>query len=576
MGIMKIPALLLFTLLVVLPQAWGGTFTTTDTFIPVAAQATATAAGDASDATTDKIHLDARVYIPDGVSAPAPVIVIIHPYGGSKTSDTAVMLATDFASQGYVVLTPTARGFGKSDGLVSLVGPNEVNDLKTIILAMQTGAIGDTPVVTIPVSASSNFGVTGASYGGGYAFEIMRTHVAGLAAVAPIIGWTDLYQALSPNDVPKLSFTVGLFASGFNATDPNYEDQMFDLLRDFLGGHPEDARTGGPKNNIDWRSVIFDPAELTVPAFVIQGWRDWLFPSEQAESLFQTSTAIPFFKMYLGGLGHPPATSDIGNPEALFLRAQLLRWFDHWLKGVNTGITTEPRVTVAPARTADWSEASLITADTFPLPGTVMNTYFFARRTLSTSAPARGRRGRRVTIRPTEVPALLRPIQSALGGDAAGLIAAVTVVNSVLNSGSDILSPNIVTDLDTGANAITFTSASLTQDLHVVGLPALHLFVSSKNSDADYYVQILEGIPSGDFRLVSRGAFQDHAATFKKPHKIDFSPFAINHVFNAGNKITVRVASRDFPFFLPNLSQPTVKIYRDSRHPSNVALPVVP
>jgi ABC-2 type transport system ATP-binding protein len=574
MGIMKIPALLLLTLLLVLSQAWGGTFTTTDTLIPVAAQATATAAGDTSDATTGKIHLDARVYIPDGVTAPAPVIIIIHPYGGSKTSDTAVTLANDFASQGYVVLTPTARGFGDSDGLVSLVGPNEVNDLKTIILAMQTGAIGDSPVVTIPVSASSNFGVTGASYGGGYAFEIMRTHVAGLAAVAPIIGWTDLYQALSPNDVPKLSFTIGLFAGGFNATDPNYEDQMFDLLRDFLGGHPEDARTGGPQNNIDWRSVIFDPAELTVPAFVIQGWRDWLFPSEQAESLFQTSTAIPFFKMYLGGLGHPPATSDLGNPEALFLRAQLLRWFDQWLKGVNTGITTEPRVTVAPERTAQWSEASLITADTFPLPGTVMNTYFFIRHTLSTRAPARGRR---VTIRPTtDVPVVLRPIQNALGGDAGGLIAAVTVVNSILNSGADILSPNIITDLDTGANAITFTGASLTQDLHVVGLPAVHLFVSSKNRDADYYVQILESGPSGDFRLVSRGAFQDHSAGFKRPHKIDFSPFAINHVFKAGNKIRVQVASRDFPFFLPNLSQPTVRIYRDARHASSVALPVVP
>src|SRR5438552_14273139 len=290
MGIMKMPVFLVLIFSLVSAQAWGGTFTTTDTLIPVAARATATAAGDTSDATTDKIHLDARVYIPDGVSAPAPVIVIIHPYGGSKTSDTAVTLANDFASQGYVVLTPTVRGFGDSDGLVSLVGPNEVNDLKTIILAMQTGAIGDSPVVTIPVSASSNFGVTGASYGGGHAFEIMRTHVAGLAAVAPIIGWTDLYQALSPNDVPKLSFTIGLFASGFDSTNPNYEDQMFDWLGSSLSGDPQSIRTGSPQDNIDWRSVIFNPAELTVPAFVIQGWRDWIFPSEQVESLFQAGT----------------------------------------------------------------------------------------------------------------------------------------------------------------------------------------------------------------------------------------------------------------------------------------------
>src|SRR5438552_17607925 len=126
MGIMKMPVFLVLTFSLVSAQAWGGTFTTADTLIPVAARATATDAGDSSDATTDKIHLDARVYIPDGVTTPAPVIVIIHPYGGSETSDTAVTLAHDFASQGYVVLTPIVWGFGYSGGLVSVVGPHEL------------------------------------------------------------------------------------------------------------------------------------------------------------------------------------------------------------------------------------------------------------------------------------------------------------------------------------------------------------------------------------------------------------------------------------------------------------------
>src|SRR5439155_16737874 len=123
--------------------------------------------------TPNTIHLDARVYIADGVAAPAPVVVVIHPYNGSKDSDTAVTLARDFAAQGYVVITPTARGFGNSEGLVSLAGPNEINDLKTIIVAMQNGTIGDSPAVAIPVSGLSKFGVTGASYGGGHSFEVM-------------------------------------------------------------------------------------------------------------------------------------------------------------------------------------------------------------------------------------------------------------------------------------------------------------------------------------------------------------------------------------------------------------------
>jgi ABC-2 type transport system ATP-binding protein len=574
MGNMKMPTIVVLGWLALIGEALATTFTTADTFIPVPAQASGTSTGDTSAVGSNTIHLDARVYIPDGIFAPAPVIVVIHPYGGSKDSGTAVTLARDFASQGYVVLTPTARGFGNSEGLVSLAGPNEVNDLKTIILAMQTGVIGDSPAIPIPVSPASKFGVTGASYGGGFSFEIIRTHVAGLTAVAPIIGWTDLYQALSPNDVPKLSYTAGLFAGGFDPQHPNYDDVMFDWLGDFLGGHPEDARTGSPQQNIDWRSVIFDPAQLTMPTFVIQGWRDWLFPAEQAESLFETSTAIPFFKLYIGGLGHAPASTDTTTPEALFLLAQLVRWFDFWLKGVNTGITTEPRVTIGPENTANWSGTNLVNADTFPLPGTAMSTYFFRGRALSTRSPGANRR---IALQPsTDVPAVLQPIQNALGNPTA-LIAALTVVNGILNSGGDILSSNITTALDTSANSVSFTSAKLKRNLHVVGLPAVHLFVSSTGTDADYYVQIFEVRARGArSRLVSRGAFHDHAAGFNTPHEIDFSPFSTNHLFKAGNKIRVQVSSRDFPFFLPNFSQPVIKIYRNANHPSNVAFPVVP
>jgi predicted acyl esterase len=563
------PAIIVFIAAV---QAWAGTFTTQNTLIPVPAKATATAAGDTSPASNNNIHLDARVYTPDGVAAPAPVVVIIHGYAGSKDDSRVVTLATDFASNGYVVLTPTVRGFGQSEGLVSLAGPNEVNDLKTIILAMQTGTIGDSPVVTIPVTTSSAFGVTGASYGGGHSFEIMRTHVAGLVAVAPIIGWTDLYQALSPNDVPKFSYTIGLFASGFDTTNPNYEDQMFDWLGNFLSGDPESLRKGGPPDNVNWRSVIFNPTELTLPMFVIQGWRDWLFPAEQATSLFETSTAIPFFKLYIGGLGHPPATSDIGNPEAMFLRLQLLRWFDQWLKGVDTGITTESRVTVAPGGTGNWSQAALVNADTFPLPGTTMTSYFLNNGTLSPTGPA----GKAIVVHPTSsVPILLQPIQSALGNSTA-LIVAVAAVNGLLNSGSGILDSGIITSLDTGANYQTFTATPLAQDLHVVGLPEFHLFVSAGASDAYYFVQIVERLAGGTERLVTRGAFKDHTAAFSTPHEIDFAAFAINHVFKAGSRIRLHIASRDFPFFLPNRNQPNIKIYRDAQRPSSLTLPVVP
>jgi predicted acyl esterase len=554
-------------------HAFGGTFTTVSTSIPVPAAATGTDSGNTSSSSANTIHLDANVYLPDAAASPAPVILVVHGYGGSKDDSFVVALATDFANAGYVVVTPTMRGFGQSEGLVSLAGPNEINDLKTIILAMQTGTIGDSPAITVPVNASSKFGVTGASYGGGNTFEIMRTQVSGLAAVAPIIGWTDLYQALSPNDVPKLSFLVGLFAGGFDVTNPNYDDVMFDWMRDFINDNPEQIRTGDALHNIDWRSVIFDPTQLTVPTFVIQGWRDWLFPAEQATSLFESSTAIPFFKLYVGGLGHPPASTIIDNPEAFYLRGQLVRWFDNWLKGIDTGITTEPRVTVAGEKTSNWSQATLVNADTFPLPGTTTATYFFNKNKLSTLSSA----GKPQSISPTTAStAVIAPIRAVLGGSTDQLIAAFLLVNSVLNAGSGILDSNIVTQPDTSAASASYATPPLGSSTKVTGLPTFHLFVSAASSDATYYAQIYEQIPHGSAKLITRGAFKDHATNFSAAHEIDFSPFAVNHTFKAGSKIVVHVASRDFPYFLPNLSEPTIRIYRDATRPSNVTLPVAP
>lgn len=570
---MKRSVLVLGALALACPGVFAGTYSQFDTLIPVPESATATASGDTAASSSSMIHLDARVYIPDGVGAPAPVVVVMHGYGGSKTQGSVVAVAQDLASQGYVVLTPSARGFGESDGLVTLGGSNEINDLKTVILAMQNGVIGDSPAINIPVNAASKFGVTGASYGGGYVFEIMRTHVPGLTAVAPVIGWTDLYQALSPNDVPKISYQLALFAGGFDTSHPNYDNVLYDWARDSIDGHPENMRTGGPQNNIDWRSVIFNPTELTVPVFVVQGWHDWLFPAEQATSLFQSATAIPFFKMYIGGLGHPPADSDVTTPEALYLRGQLIRWFDYWLKGVANGITSEPRVTVGPERTALWSEASLVKADTFPLPGTINSTYYFNGAQLLATGP----KGKSQIVKPTSgLPTVLLPLQNAIGQDAATLIGAIIAVNATINTGGDVFSPNLNTGLDTTANFLSYTTAPLSQNIHVVGQPQFRLSVSATNSTAYYYAEVTEISANGSEHLVSRGAFKDHTANFGGAHEIDFSGLGMNHVFDAGNQIRVRVASRDFPYFYVTSSQPTIKIYRTSAHPSSVVLPVAP
>ena len=65
-------------------------------------------------------------------AAGAPAVVLAHGFGGSK--DSVADDARDLAERGYVVLTYSARGFGRSTGQIGLDDPRyEVADLSTLI-----------------------------------------------------------------------------------------------------------------------------------------------------------------------------------------------------------------------------------------------------------------------------------------------------------------------------------------------------------------------------------------------------------------------------------------------------------
>src|SRR4051794_32026464 len=75
----------------------GSAVTTTDQFVDVGAEADGTA-----------VRLDTRLYLPGG-TGPHPAVLLAHGFGGSKDSVDAQ--AKEFAADGNVVLTFSARGF---------------------------------------------------------------------------------------------------------------------------------------------------------------------------------------------------------------------------------------------------------------------------------------------------------------------------------------------------------------------------------------------------------------------------------------------------------------------------------
>jgi ABC-2 type transport system ATP-binding protein len=136
------------------------------------------------------ITLDTTLYLP--AATPAPAVLIAHGFGGTKASVDADARA--LVARGFVVLAWTARGFGASGGQIALDSPDfEVADARVLVdrLAARPEVVQDGP-------GDPRVGVTGGSYGGALAL-LLAGYDRRVDAVAPVITWNDLGQALFPN-----------------------------------------------------------------------------------------------------------------------------------------------------------------------------------------------------------------------------------------------------------------------------------------------------------------------------------------------------------------------------------------
>ena len=227
------------------------------------------------------VELDTTVYLPE--ATPAPAILLAHGFGGSKgdlDSDARVL-----AEDGYVVLAYTARGFGRSGGLIHLDAPAyEVSDASKLIsyLATMREVSQDAP-------GDPRVGVAGASYGGGLAL-LVGAYDRRVDALAADITWNDLSQALFPNfaggqpGVFKKLWAGELFASAAG----NKGGACGRFAPDLCAAYQKAARTGEPDASILKLLSASSPAgvlkRITAPTLLSQGQQDSLFPLGEADA----------------------------------------------------------------------------------------------------------------------------------------------------------------------------------------------------------------------------------------------------------------------------------------------------
>ena len=148
------------------------------------------------------------------------------------------------------------------------------------------------------------------------------------------------------------------------------------------------------KENRYWRNWIMHPtrddywesachldklAQARIPVFHQSGWFDGDGIGSKLNYLAMASHGHPHQKLVLGPWGHTDtATRKLGDidfgPKAIVdLQTAYLRWFDHWLKGIDNGIDREPLVSLFVMGTNEW-----IHGNTYPLEGTRFDKWYLA------------------------------------------------------------------------------------------------------------------------------------------------------------------------------------------------------
>jgi len=158
--------------------------------VPISAQADSVIVK--SIATAPGVAIDTSLYLPG--KSPAPAILIAHGFGGSK--DSVASDAKYFVSKGYVVLTWTARGFGKSTGEIAMNSVDaEVKDTRALI-----SYLAKSKYVSQDKAGDPRVGIMGSSYGGANAL-MTASQDARIDAVIADITWSNLQSDLFPQSI---------------------------------------------------------------------------------------------------------------------------------------------------------------------------------------------------------------------------------------------------------------------------------------------------------------------------------------------------------------------------------------
>lgn len=294
--------------------------------------------------------------------------------------------------------------------------------------------------------------------------------------------------------------------------------------------------------------------QMNVPCFTVGSWYDFMCVGSVDSYVGRQHRGGPQSRgtqqLLLGPWLHSRfketnKSGDLTYPEnAKFpMDAHMIRWFDHYLKGINNGVTTEPTIR-----------------------------YYVMGAVGEENAP--GNEWRTATDWPiAAIPTFYYPEE---GGKLGNTIPQST--DSIVNWLADPHHPAVIPtiafpgakdarEFEKQPNVLTFTTEVLTQPVEWTGKVQADLWITSDAKDTDVIVRVSDVYPDGRSILIMdyvrraryrEGYDRELLLTPGKAANIRFDVGWLSQIFNAGHRIRITVASTGAPFYEsnPNTGEP--------------------
>ncbi|WP_040897055.1 CocE/NonD family hydrolase [Xenococcus sp. PCC 7305] len=521
----------------------------------------------ASMLTRDGIRLDADIYRPE-TSEKLPILLMRQPYGKAIASTVVYAHPRWYASQGYIVVIQDVRGRGTSNGNFELFA-NEVNDgIDTIDWVSQ-----------LPES-TGEVGMYGFSYQGMTQLYAAIGKSSALKAIAPAMVGYDLYSDWAYENgafclQANLGWAIQLAAetARLQGDDTAYQklyrasrnlplsdkipaqpDILQELAADsFYHQWLTHELPGEYWQNLSPKYLIQD---VDLPMLHIGGWFDpylrgtlHLYRDMAARSKYpQHLIVAPWAHLPWGSkLG----MVDYGIEAQNYIDEIQIRWFDHWLKGKDTGLLAEDPVSLFEMGSNQWryfdkfpeNQEKIYYLASDGLAGMIcdrgMLWEFEAEESENTFASQD-----LLLTEATETTEFVnttdilvhdpwRPVP-ALGGHAS--FPGGSCDRSMLDCRSDIL---------------TYTSATLEEDLHIVGEVTVELYCEADHPSFDLSVVLSEVYPDGKVLNFTQGYLRMNEQRGSKT-SITIPLQATCMKVSQGHALRLSISAACFPAYLVN------------------------